>query len=308
MLLGLQAIAARVLDAAGDQDNRRSSRRGRHPAALQPSDEYTNAAGQVQPLDVARHFDDGTTVVFNYLHTRLPALARLCVALGQRFSSRVQTNVYLTPPNAQGLTPHWDTHDVFVLQVSGTKHWSLYDTKVRLPLPGQLIQPGARPGEVSDEFELAPGSVAYLPRGLMHSARSTSEASLHVTVGLPTFTWADFLVESVTAAALEEESLRRSLPRGFAGVGLPDAERARLFDEKLALLQSRFDPAVVWRRLSNEVLASDVPLFTDLLGQRLRRDRLTPGSRVRRRAGLLTEAAAGGETCLLRFCDRELGR
>ncbi len=34
---------------------------------------------------------------------------------------------------------------------------------------------------------------------------------------------------------------------------------------------------------------------------------LTPGSRVRRRAGLLTEAAAGGETCLLRFCDRELG-
>ena len=62
----------------------------------------------------------------------------------------------------------------------------------------------------------------------------------------------------------------------------------------------------MWRRFTDEVLASDVPLFTDLFGQRLRGDRLTPRSRVRRRAGLLTEAMTEGETCLLRFCGREL--
>ena len=71
-------------------------------------------------------------------------------------------------------------------------------------------------------------------------------------------------------------------------------------------MRSRLDPEVVWRRFSDEVLAADVPLFTDLLGQRLRRDRLTLGSRVRRRAGLLSEAVTEGETCLLRFCGREL--
>ncbi|MDE2906689.1 MAG: hypothetical protein OXQ28_11465, partial [Acidobacteriota bacterium] len=81
------------------------------------SREYANDAGRVQPLEVARHFDDGATIVFNQLHTRVPALARLCVALGRHFSSRVQTNVYLTPPDAQGFAPHWDTHDVFVLQI-----------------------------------------------------------------------------------------------------------------------------------------------------------------------------------------------
>ena len=129
---------------------------------------------------------------------------------------------------------------------------------------------------------------------------------MHITLGLTAFTWAEFLVESVTAAALEEESLRRNLPRGFARAGFPVAERERLFREKLAFLQSRFDPEVVWRRFTGEVLATDVPLFTDLLSQRLRQDRLTPGSRVRRRAGLLTEAVTDGETCLLRFCDREL--
>ena len=270
------------------------------------SRDYVNGAGRVQPLEVARHFDNGSTVIFNQLHTRVPTLALLCAALGSRFSSRVQTNVYLTPPDAQGFVPHWDVHDVFVLQISGTKRWSIYDTKVRLPLRGQRFEPGTPPGDVSDEFELSPGSALYLPRGLMHSARSTGQASLHITLGLTAFTWAEFLVESVTAAALEEESLRRNLPREFARQGFPASERKRLFSEKLELLQSQFNPAVVWRRFSDEVLATDVPLFTNLLGQRLRRDRLAPGSRVRRRVGLLTEIATDGETCVLRFCGREL--
>ncbi len=268
--------------------------------------EYTNDAGRIQPLDVARHFDDGATVIFNQLHKRVPALARLCAALGRRFSSRVQTNGYLTPPEAQGFAPHWDTHDVFVLQISGTKRWSIYDTRVRLPLRGQRFERGTPPGDVSDEFELGPGSAVYLPRGLMHSARSTGEASLHVTLGLTAFTWAELLVESVAAAALEEEALRRNLPREFAGEGFPAAARERLFREKLAFVQSKFDPEVVWRRFTDEVLAADVPLFTDLFSQRLRGDPLTAGSRVGRRAGLLTEAVTEGETCLLRFCGREL--
>ncbi|MYI75495.1 MAG: hypothetical protein F4057_09330 [Acidobacteria bacterium] len=268
--------------------------------------EYTNDAGRIQPLEVARLFDDGATVIFNQLHTRVPTLTRLCVALGRRFSSRVQTNVYLTPPEAQGFAPHWDTHDVFVLQISGTKRWSIYGTKVSLPLRGQRFERGTPPGDVSDEFELGPGSAVYLPRGLMHSARSTGEASLHVTLGLTAFTWAEFLVESVNAAALEEESLRQNLPREFAHEGFSVAERRRLLAEKLAFVQSRFDPEVVWRRLTDEVLATNVPLFTDLLSERLRGDRLTSRSRVRRRAGLLTEAVTEGETCLLRFGGREI--
>ena len=270
-----------------------------------PRREYTRG-DRVQPLEVARLFDDGATVIFNQLHKRVPALARLCVGLGRCFSSRVQTNVYLTPADAQGFKPHWDTHDVFVLQISGTKRWFIYDTKVKLPLRGQRFKRGISPGELAGEFELGPGSAVYLPRGLMHAARSTSEPSLHVTLGLTAFTWAEFMVESVSAAALEDESLRRTLPRDFAREGFPADERERLFGEMLASVRSRFDPDVVWRRFTDEVLASDVPLFTDLFRQRLGGEPLTPGSRLRRRVGLLTEAATEGETCLLRFSGREL--
>ena len=268
--------------------------------------DYANGAGRIQPLGVARLFDDGATVIFRQLQERVPTLARLCVALGRRFSSRVQTNVYLTPADAQGFAPHWDTHDVFVLQISGTKRWSIYDTKVRLPLRGQRFERGTVPGDVSEEFELGPGSAVYVPRGLMHSARSTDQASLHITLGLTAFTWAEFLVESVNAAALEEESLRRNLPHRFASEGFSAAERERLFGEKLSLVQSRFNPDVVWRRFSDEVLAADVPLFTDLLSQRFREDPLTPRSRVRRRVDLIVKAENEGETCLLRFSGHEL--
>ncbi len=271
-----------------------------------PRAQYTNDAGRVNPLDVAGLFDDGATVIFRQIQTRVPTLARLCVALGRCFSSRVQTNVYLTPRDAQGFAPHWDTHDVFVLQIVGTKRWSIYDTKVRLPLRGQKFARGTLPGDVSDEFELGPGSAVYLPRGVMHAARSTTEASLHITLGITAFTWAEFLVESVTAAALTDESLRRNLPLKFARSDFPAAERERLVGEKLAVVQSRFDPDVVWRRFTDEILAVDVPLFTDLFSQRLCREPPTQHSRVRRREGLLFEVAEEGETCLLRFGGREL--
>lgn len=271
-----------------------------------PVGKYADDAGRIQPLDVARQFDDGATVIFRQLHKRVPTLARTCVELGRHFSSRVQTNVYLTPPDAQGFAPHWDTHDVFVLQVSGAKRWSIYDTKVRLPLRGQRFDPGTPPGEVRDEVELGAGCALYIPRGLMHSARSMGQPSLHITLGITAFTWAEFLVECVSAAALEEDSLRRNLPRGFAREGFPVAEHRRLLGEKLALVQSGFNPEVVWRRFADEILAVDVPLFTDLFSQRLRTDRLTLDSRVRRRAGMLVEAAAGGGMCFLRFCGQEL--
>jgi ribosomal protein L16 Arg81 hydroxylase len=112
---------------------------------------------------VASRFDAGATIVFGQLHRRVPALARLCVAIGQIFGCRVQTNTYFTPPHAQGFRPHWDTHEVFVLQVAGTKSWSVYDTKVTLPLKGQRFDPEQHePGPVSGQFELGPGDVAFL--------------------------------------------------------------------------------------------------------------------------------------------------
>lgn len=272
-----------------------------------PKGAYTGRSGRIDPLGVVNQFDRGATIIFNQLHRRVPKLSEFCASLGKVFGSRVQANVYLTPPNAQGFKPHWDTHDVFVLQVSGQKHWSVYDTKVALPLRGQSFD-AARdpPGPVTEQFELAPGSAAYVPRGLMHSARSNDEASLHITVGITTFTWTELFLEGAAAAGIRDVSLRQSLPFRFVHDDFPAEERDRLLQDKLEALRSRLIPGEVWGHFRSWLQAENAPLFTDLLSSRLWADTAKLASRVRRRPGLLVAFDNGGDGCALCFGGQEL--
>ena len=272
-----------------------------------PKSAYTHASGLIDPLGVAKQFDEGATIIFNQLDRRLPVLGEFCASLGKVFGARLQANIYFTPPNTQGFRPHWDTHDVFVLQVSGRKHWSVYNTKVTLPLRGQSFDPERDiPGPVTDQFELGHGSTVYIPRGLMHSARSSDEASLHITMGISAFTWTDFFLESVAATALQDESLRQSLPLRFADSDFPVEVKDRLVHEKLETLRSHLASAEVWHYFRKELLALNMPLFTDVFGSRLRADALTFISRVRRRRELLVEFECRASDCALCFCGQEL--
>lgn len=177
-------------------------------------------------LDVARVFalfDTGATIMMAYLDEVVPALGELCRGLEAEFSCPCQSNIYLTPPNAQGAKAHYDTHDVFVLQIAGSKHWTLFGTPIESPLAGQEFDPARDAlGPVSLEFELAPGDVAYLPRGLAHEAQASGEVSLHITAGVLRTTWADLLFEALAGACLRDAALRKALPPGFAR---PDFDR-----------------------------------------------------------------------------------
>ena len=268
---------------------------------------YSSASGRIDPLLVAKQFDQGATIIFNQLHRRVKSLGEFCASLGEIFGSRVQANIYLTPPHGQGFRPHWDTHDVFVLQISGRKHWSIYDTNVTLPLRGQTFDSKRdSPGEVKEEFELRPGSVVYIPRGVMHSARSGSETSLHITVGVTTYTWTDLFLESVAAVALQEPSLRQSLPLRFVHADYPREERDRLVQEKLESLSSRLVPAEVWKHFRDTVLAENAPVLTGLLSSRVRGNGLKGTSRIRRRPGVGAEVELDGDRCTLSFLGQEL--
>ncbi len=273
-------------------------------ATIDPA-RYTGPSGSVEPLEVAGLFDDGATVIFRGLHRRVASLASLCVAVGRRFGSRMQTNVYLTPPKAQGFRPHWDTHDVFVIQVSGSKQWSVFESPITLPLRGQKCDPDVdRPGPTLDEFRLDAGDVAYLPRGVMHAARSLDTTSLHITLGLMAFTWADFLADAVAAAALDDPLLRANLPLGFAQSSGDPAQVATIAAERLERVLAR-PPEDVWRRFATEVAASNRTPFTDLLAARARPIAIDEDTVVERR-GVPLEAYVEADDCVLRFAGREL--
>src|SRR5262245_24213133 len=203
-------------------------------------------------------FATGATISLSQLHERLPPLAALCRAMEGTFSSHFQTNVYLSPPQAQGFKTHFDSHDVFVLQVSGSKLWTLYDTGIVLPLRGQAFDPGKHaPGPPTRELMLNAGDLFYCPRGLYHSARSTDATSLHITLGLIGKTWADVMIEAVSAACLASPAFRANLPVGYAKAGFDPSEAAATFrglvdafarDAELQPILERFAEAFVTSR------------------------------------------------------------
>jgi hypothetical protein len=216
----------------------------------------------------------------------MASLAGLCRAIEKTFSSHFQTNVYLSPPNAQGFKTHFDSHDVFVLQVSGSKLWTLYDTGIVLPLRGQAFDPEKHtPGPPTRELTLHAGDLFYCPRGLYHSARSTDETSLHITLGLIGKTWADVVIEAVSAACLASPAFRANLPVGFANAGYDSSQAAATFRSLLDTVAREAQLAPVLQRLTEDFVASRRPALYGCL-QELE-DTLSLESRVAPRPDLI---------------------
>jgi ribosomal protein L16 Arg81 hydroxylase len=217
---------------------------------------YLTPKGIADPVRVAALFADGATIILPHLHRKLPRLAELCADLELVFSARFQTNVYLTPPRAQGFKTHFDTHDVFVLQVAGTKDWKIYGQPILLPTDDQAFNSRTDdPGSVTSEFTLAAGDLCYIPRGFVHDARATDGTSLHITLGVLPILWRDVLGEALGAATKRNASLRRSLPPGFAQDGFDRGEIRAEFDALLA--------TVLNRRNLDEILDATAVRFVD---------------------------------------------
>ncbi|AVZ38451.1 MULTISPECIES: cupin domain-containing protein [unclassified Dietzia] len=185
-------------------------------------------ADQLDPDGVLTQFAAGATIVLQGLHRFWPPIIDFVRGITSDVGHPVQTNAYITPPANRGFDPHYDVHDVFVLQVSGTKRWRVHEPVHRHPLPDQpwtdhreAIAERSRDEPVTDAV-LEPGDCLYLPRGWVHSAEAQGDTSIHLTVGVAPLTGYD-MARAVIEALASEEELRASLPFGLAPA---DAARA----------------------------------------------------------------------------------
>ncbi|MCW2743877.1 MAG: Cupin 4 family protein [Mycobacterium sp.] len=254
-------------------------------------------AGSVTITDLAdadrvREFHaDGATLVLNSLHRLWPPLVDFCRALAGELGHPTQCNAYVTPGGgAQGFAYHHDTHDVFVLQVSGTKRWQVHPPVVELPLRSQ---PRAGEGLVADgatpllDIELQPGDALYLPRGYVHAAATTDSPSVHLTVGLLVTTWQDVLTDLVGAAG-GDIALRRAVPTPptAATGGRPGA-----VPDFLAAVRAwadGLDEATVAAALARRADRALPPEPLGMLAQARAAAAVGPDTPVRPRAGLRT--------------------
>jgi ribosomal protein L16 Arg81 hydroxylase len=206
-----------------------------HSRNIQPAD-YQYDDESVDAVRVHRLFDEGATITLRQLQQRVPTLAKLCRDVERQLSCACQTNLYFTRANAQGLDTHHDTHDVFILQLAGSKRWQTYEPALRLPLPGQRYYwktPPAGPPALT--FTLHAGDLFYCPRGTPHDARAVQEASVHISLGAHVSTWAGLMIEILADVALRDPAFRAGLPPDFARRDIP----MQALDTKLADLFAR---------------------------------------------------------------------
>jgi hypothetical protein len=257
-LADVDAIVAftrpRFADASGFPGGPPASQRcvqGCLPDQLQiPDGFYPNIA------ELRRAYGQGKTVVIRGMQHRWPAIASLCRNLEAIFQCPVHGNLYLTPPNAQGFDAHIDPHEVFALQLAGVKHWQLYGQVARYPLVGDTaIIPKERLGP-RREVRLEPGDLLYLPRGHAHEAATSEHPSLHLTVGVNIYRWADLLHKAVDEMSRRDERLRKSLPpRALLADSISPLISQQFHDALSAFAQSVSVEAAI-RRLGSAFLES----------------------------------------------------
>jgi len=190
-----------------------------------PPESFTRTVRQGDALftglpDVAQietEYRNGATISLPGFHRVSPAVGALAAALADELDHAIHANVYLTPGNAAGFTPHYDTHETFILQLGGAKHWRVYAPPLTLPHQSQPFSPEGYklPAAPLFELDLEAGDLLYLPRGFVHSTTTAESYSAHITIGVTVYTWIELAAELLQAAK-EKPEFRRALPPGFA--------------------------------------------------------------------------------------------
>jgi hypothetical protein len=166
---------------------------------------------------IYNYYRNGHTISMNLVHRRSEAVAALCRSMSNEIPAYLQVNAYLTPAGTQGFATHYDTHDVFVAQIYGSKLWRLYEGDRCLPEATEPWRPEVgKYGALKMTANLMAGDLLYLPRGTPHDAASNDCASLHLTIGVQPVTWASVIRDSVNDAIARNATYRTALPMGFA--------------------------------------------------------------------------------------------
>ena len=200
------------------------------------SDSYRLVDGSLDLVRIRNDFADGYTIILGGVERFVRAIASLAHSIEAELNFPIQVNAYITAPASQGLVPHYDDHDIFILQIQGSKIWHLYDGP---DVPPRELQKENRAVAIDGlplltDLCLEVGDVLYLPGGRVHAAETNSEPSAHLTVGLHPPTVLTLAIAALNSLSFSDDRLNARLPprhlddadaRATLGVLLRDAVR-----------------------------------------------------------------------------------
>jgi|SRR5579883_138335 len=257
--------------------------------------------------ELRQSFAAGKTVVIRSMQHRWLAIASLCRNLEAVFHCPVHTNLYLTPPHSQGFEPHIDTHEVFALQIDGTKHWRLYDMVAELPLAEDKTALRRKELGPPREVVLEPGDLLYIPRGYAHEAFTTSDPSLHLTVGINVYRWADLLQETLVEMARKDSRFRASVPPGVLLRSVVPTDVTHTFQQLLHSLteKARVEDAI--DRLASRFVENLDPLPDGYFAFADQTDVIGLETILVKRPGAICRVSVEGDLAVLEFPGGRVG-
>ncbi len=255
-------------------------------------------------------YSEGYTLIVNGLEWRSQAVRRLCRFLEAELSHPVGVNAYATPKGSQGFSVHFDDHDVLILQIEGSKHWDIYPPDSLLPLEekssGFKPTPDSQLPQPFLTTALEAGDLLYLPRGWFHSARASDDASLHLTVGIFVYRWADFIQHTLRDVTEKDIRFRRALPPGFLNEGAPSESLRAQMEELLGALQSGADAGATRAAMARLLLKRGEPATGSRLGEINAASQIEIDTELEKPAALRGMLMAAGAFCTFHFHGTEL--
>jgi hypothetical protein len=311
--------AAAVDELVSDRGLRTPFLRMAKEGSVLPAERFTRGGGagasvtdQIADDKVLTAVADGATLVLQALHRSWPPLVAFGSRLAGELGHPVQINAYVTPPQNQGFAPHYDVHDVFVLQVAGRKQWTIHEPVVDAPLDNQPWEQfrGEVAARAAEEplidTVLEPGDALYLPRGTIHAAKAHGDTSIHLTIGVHPVSRSQ-LVGHLLDLAQDDPQLRTSLPMGV-DLSDPTVLAAELA-ATVEALHSRLDAiaaADVARRVGTHLMQRTRPEPIGPLAQLAAAEALRPEGVLRMRAQLRARVETGADRLDLVLLDRTI--
>lgn len=174
---------------------------------------YTDGDNRIMPHRLIEEHRQGATIVMSGAHQLIPTLSSFRRGVQAALGLRCQTNLYLSPPAQQGFGAHYDSHDVFILQVQGSKTFNFHEGGVERPYSHEGFDASIHePGKQAESITVNAGDTLYIPRGVFHDAVACDTTSMHITLGVYAVTLRDTLLEMVDVMTQEDPRYRYSVP------------------------------------------------------------------------------------------------
>lgn len=175
--------------------------------------------------DAQRLVADGYTLLVKHAERHDDHLAELARGFAADLAGGVNIHMYCTPAEQYGFAWHYDAEEVFIVQTTGRKEYSLRKNTVNpWPLEETLPADMKYEREIMPmmKCQLAAGDWLYIPSGYWHMG-AASETAISLAIGVMPRTGID-LLDALRPRLLDSLLWRQRLPVLGAAATLSDEQ------------------------------------------------------------------------------------